>query len=515
MRHHISRRVLAGFGAAVAALGFAAVPAAAAADKVRLGLFFPELTVAADGPPNAGAVFLHADLPYVTETPTKLEHLRVTVDFSAAAELVTVSQLKDSPLDNELTCSTSGTVLTCTGDDAEHLYRELELQPLSLQVKAKAKAKAGEAAKLKITAQFDGVRPVSYESTVRIGEGVDLAAGETPRISTRIGERVDLRPEVRNVGKLAATGAVLVLPGDAGLPLAKRFTNCTYGDVVACTFPENLEPGKGYRISAPLTATVPRDMPAPSTVTLLGMWLTPDDWNLLRETLEISVGAPGAGSALALTPTTTKAARVPQTDIDMLNNGLVYEIAVTGANPADVAAIGATVTGGRGATVPLTVGVRNNGPATINATMPRNFTFVGVTVPARTTVVKVDENCLPTWDKDEELGAPEYVCFPAERLAAGAATQFRFSLRLDADITNGVGGVRVNDAELFYVVETDRNKGNDAAKIVVNPGAGGTGGGLPVTGATTGLLAGSGALLLLAGVAGFVLARRRRPRFTA
>ncbi|MEV6303679.1 LPXTG cell wall anchor domain-containing protein [Actinoplanes sp. NPDC051861] len=44
---------------------------------------------------------------------------------------------------------------------------------------------------------------------------------------------------------------------------------------------------------------------------------------------------------------------------------------------------------------------------------------------------------------------------------------------------------------------------------------GGDGGGLPVTGSSTGLVAGIGAALLAVGAVGFVLARRRRTRFTA
>jgi LPXTG-motif cell wall-anchored protein len=46
-------------------------------------------------------------------------------------------------------------------------------------------------------------------------------------------------------------------------------------------------------------------------------------------------------------------------------------------------------------------------------------------------------------------------------------------------------------------------------------GDGGEGGGLPVTGANTGVVAGAGGALLLLGGAGFVIGRRRRARFEA
>jgi LPXTG-motif cell wall-anchored protein len=47
------------------------------------------------------------------------------------------------------------------------------------------------------------------------------------------------------------------------------------------------------------------------------------------------------------------------------------------------------------------------------------------------------------------------------------------------------------------------------------PGDGGTGGGLPVTGAQSATLAGAGAGLLLLGAAGYLIARRRRTRFVS
>jgi LPXTG-motif cell wall-anchored protein len=58
------------------------------------------------------------------------------------------------------------------------------------------------------------------------------------------------------------------------------------------------------------------------------------------------------------------------------------------------------------------------------------------------------------------------------------------------------------------------------AVVVPSPSAststsGGDGGGLPVTGAATGTVAGIGAVLLLIGGAGFLIGRRRRSRFVA
>lgn len=86
---------------------------------------------------------------------------------------------------------------------------------------------------------------------------------------------------------------------------------------------------------------------------------------------------------------------------------------------------------------------------------------------------------------------------------------FEFQLRIDQVIADSAGTITIKLAG-------DSNAGNNVAKIVVNPaGSGGGGGGLPVTGASTGIVAGAGVLLLAAGVFGFVIARRRRTRFVA
>lgn len=66
-------------------------------------------------------------------------------------------------------------------------------------------------------------------------------------------------------------------------------------------------------------------------------------------------------------------------------------------------------------------------------------------------------------------------------------------------------------------VPGDLNAANDTARITVTPRAGGTGGdggSLPITGGSTGPIAGLGALLLAAGSSGYLLTRRRT-RFVA
>ncbi|MCX4469566.1 LPXTG cell wall anchor domain-containing protein [Micromonospora sp. NBC_01655] len=74
-------------------------------------------------------------------------------------------------------------------------------------------------------------------------------------------------------------------------------------------------------------------------------------------------------------------------------------------------------------------------------------------------------------------------------------------------------------------LDGDPNAQNDSAKIIINPtghggGDGGQGGGddrptLPITGDSIGLITAVGGLLLVAGTAGYLVARRRKTRFVA
>ncbi|WP_151495992.1 LPXTG cell wall anchor domain-containing protein [Micromonospora noduli] len=123
-----------------------------------------------------------------------------------------------------------------------------------------------------------------------------------------------------------------------------------------------------------------------------------------------------------------------------------------------------------------------------------------------------------------KLGAKEYRCGENRRLAQGEKIEYEFELRLDE------AGTRAAQVRLTFDAGVDLNPANDSATITIiasadggseNPGeddgqgGGDTDGSLPITGAKAGLTAGVGGVLLAAGAAGFVVARRRKTRFVA
>lgn len=84
-----------------------------------------------------------------------------------------------------------------------------------------------------------------------------------------------------------------------------------------------------------------------------------------------------------------------------------------------------------------------------------------------------------------------------------AGESFDFPFRVEIVDTAAAAGSIVVDGGV-----QDPDTANNTAEITI--GTGGGGGGLPVTGARAGLVAGVGALLVAAGAVAVVLMRRRR-----
>jgi LPXTG-motif cell wall-anchored protein len=249
-----------------------------------------------------------------------------------------------------------------------------------------------------------------------------------------------------------------------------------------------------------------------------------EDFAEYLENVGVSPGKPGTGPELTLA--VDDRARAPQVDTDPENNWSSYAVTVTGSNGTDLAAIGDKLTGAAGDEVTANVGLRNNGPATLDDPSGASVTYLRVDVPPGTTVISASRSCQPI--KGEGLGQPgeaggsSYHCYSSIRSIAGEEETYEFTLRIDEVVANAKGSVEVNVPCPCGGFDDDLKPANDTAAILVNATGGGGGGGedgdggtLPITGAQTGLIAGVGGLLLAVGVGGFVLARRRRTRFVA
>ncbi|GAB3949046.1 LPXTG cell wall anchor domain-containing protein [Micromonospora vulcania] len=521
MLTHSTRRWLAGLGVAGAFVAASASPAAAA-PAAEFDLYFQDVTVAADsaGVIRGAAVF--------GSEPAVLNEVTVRYDYRSLASKITLA----GDVGND--CSADGdAVLVCTEHSPLVVDENFGGFPGGVVIAPTDKAATGDAGALKISLQTAGKEVANHTSQIRIAEGVDIAAGPDTTVKATPGGAFQAPLTVLNVGKTDVLGVVAFFDTDYGIRTEERFNNCYYDEdfLLACEF-DGIPAGEGG--TATLNYELAKDTYAPGSQ-FSGIWLmTPTDFeelNGVRKAAGAGATHRGTGKALALTPVPGKrGARALQTDVDPTNNQSSVTVEVTGKNGADLAAVGATFTGAKGAVVTAALGFHNNGPATLDHLRSESdVTFVDVTVPSGTTAVEVPFECAPRTGKDAEWGeagtpgAAEYRCYPGPFAPAGEELTGEFKFRIDKVIANAAGTVKVNvPCECEGGFYADLKPANDTAKILVNAADGGNGGGqggdggaLPITGQSTGLIAGLGALLLAAGVGGYLVAKRRRTRFVA
>lgn len=538
--HRALHRLTAGSAAALlaaAALAVPGTPALAAGPAARLT--FPDLAVVA---PAVKEATLYAWV----EMPTKpgvapIAKITVRVDTSDVADIATVTVPDDVEIAEEQSCATADAVVTCTLTGPFDLEPGTNLVPLLVaEVAAKAGAAQDADGKLAFSVRFDDAPAITTASTVTIGEGVDLAGVITTARTVAPGTTVDAGVQVNNAGAKPVKNIVLVLQGWDPILSVDSFGNCRYGLVIVCTFDDELATGTTYELAAPMRLKIPADAAAGSRASVIGGWHTASDFKEMTSDLQDSdevFGPKGTGPAVGLRAVPAKSARqaaASQVDTKLDNNVLRNQFVVGGGRRPDMAAVGALVSGEPGDKVHTRVGFTNNGPGTLyHWTFENTDPATHIYVPAGVEAVQVDGRCIPLafpagTDPDEDsgdgedgeddegrTGASEYLCLPLNTpTKAKTSTLFAFTFQvLDLPSTEP-GRVAINEKILNKGDKIDRDASNDTAKIAVEF-SGGSGGGLATTGANAGLLGAGGALLLLAGVIGLLLVRRRRIRFTA
>jgi LPXTG-motif cell wall-anchored protein len=501
MLMYSARRRLALLGVAGALLAASASPAVAAGSLRVLAAdvliapgssSYQEVGVALDGDEPAGAA------------------LSLEFDLSEVDRLITVEPPSDG-----WDCARAGQKLRCEA------WEDLPSPSFPYWAATRADVAAGDRGDLPITATYAG-RKASRTVTVTVGEGVDLESEREDSAEGEPGSRVGLPGGVRNRGQKTVHGAVLVLRPHRLSPYVGNFSNCAYrdGQPAVCRFDTDLEAGSSYRLSHPLPVRLDDSARTGTRVTSRLEWRTKDDWALIENDPDSSVppGRPGTGEELRLVEVAARRAAVPQTDTTA-NSVTAFHLKVTGDSTADLATVGSTVTGRVGDRVKARAGVKNLGPAFVEAG-PVTLPVVRIQVPEGTTALTVPGKCAPysggeVWNPSDFWGVPgekQYGCLLTTDLAMGDTSEYEFTLRLDRLATETSGVVRAH-------LDGDSEPGNDKAAITVRlastdgGGQGGDGGTLPITGTSTGLIAGIGGLLLVAGVGALLVTRRGRNRF--
>ncbi|WP_250035619.1 hypothetical protein [Paractinoplanes maris] len=522
MRPSLARRLLAAL-AALTVVFVAAPPAQAAPAKVDF--FVKDYTLA----PGADAelyTLLFADrrLPVARGAVNLVYRF---IDQGAGFHLQEAGHPNNCSVRQpdllELTCGAEVEALTPAGVESNVVG----------WVSAGDDAVVGRVATLTATMTVRGFAPVTRTARIRVGEPVSLRSTDTAQdTAAPPGGSIDVPLTVSNAGSQPIRGTGLYAYSQYSFEARTQFSNCYYldGQLRGCAFDQTLAPGASYRLTLPLRMR--KDTYGPSLQYSDWRWFSKDEFADWRGYVEKGgfdpLGTPGRGGVLRLTEIATAKADPPQALDQYVSDGMV--VSVTGRHSTDLAAVGARAAGSKGSVVPVQVGIRNSGPATIdrtrvNAPWPNARVFI----PKGTTAVRVPDICFPMTDRGVvdyghggKPGEARYSCYLDLLLRVGFVDPLTFGLRIDQVIPGAVGSVKVD------APAEELNKANNSAYIVLNgavespgqptpgqPSGGGSsgggssggGGGLPITGPAGGL---AGLLLVLGGVAVVLLTRRRR-----
>jgi LPXTG-motif cell wall-anchored protein len=456
----------------------------------------------------------------------------VTLDVSNVSDAVTVSVPEWADQ-----CKLGGTTVTCTIGQLE-VGQVLTVQPLALASRQGAKPGAAGSVTVTIAGAEDDASPgdntTSFPVTV-IASGPDLVAAAQD-LSTESdplgpGDTVPLDAAVSNEGDTAATNFAITFSLPIGAALVERYSDCTYTDYwpnaigqgyvygpseVTCVAPLTLEPSEALLLFDEETgesvfhAAFGRNLSGPEQHYGYFSVALADEVRAAKDSK--LAGGNGPSFADAVRKLRADAAKRSLSrrqnalrELDDSNNYADFSF-WSKKNTLDVAVTAPAVAGAVGQTVNLTYEVVNNGPS--DGGGPR----VVHTAPSGTVLLPADW-CYTEGTENERL--PESAAlhcnfesaFPS---VASGYGKIKPTVKLKIKSTPGTDGTIVVTST--GVGSTESTRANNTARIVITGGGddGGTGGGLPVTGTPTGLLAGAGAGVLALGVALLVLFRRRR-----
>jgi LPXTG-motif cell wall-anchored protein len=499
---------------AAAVFGVPGAAHAGPADQIQLEA--PDILVPTGSTASGVAVRLRNS----GDADVALTNVKVVIDASGLAGVATVADARPTFGGD---CDTAGLRTTCT-------YEQLNVSiigeyPAFLDLKAAAGAAAGATGSYAVTAEADGFSRTA-SGQVTVAEAVNLVAGPEITLAGAAGSTLALSPTVRNAGSQVVRGAVLASSsGSRSASYRPQYSNCVYTDVeFFCVFDEELAAGRQYAPASPVAVRLGGDAPAPSTFETYADWQTPADAADSMRAIRNRGGRPGTGPVLRLVEKAAPALRAaPQSDVSALDNYTHVVVNVTGKNLPDLAAVDTTVSGAVGETVTAKIAIKNLGPAVIDAW--DQFPSAYVVLPAGTTVVEADRNCVPV-----EGRAGEYRCLSggltvgetagwALKITISGTGKGTITARTEVAGEDGFGPDRNaanNTAEFLITAATGGGTGGGTDGGGEGGGdGGGEGGGLPVTGTNATLAVGAGIALLLAGGAVVVVTRRRRTRYVA
>ncbi len=451
MPHPSVRRWLAGIGAAVI-VATSASPAVAADPDVKVDLRDDFVAVGHS---------LEIKPVVSTGEEAHLRNVVATYELIGLVDAVTVEKLNEGGRRCSLT---SPTTYRCAESAVWTRGPERSHQLDSTALRAADNARPGTSGTLRVTVTADGVQPASTTAAITIAEPVNLAAGPQFQVSGKLGAPITVEASVRNTGGAAVDGVALRFRVEPAFEPVQQFRNCRYstGSLAYCEFPQRLEPGQEYRVALPF-----RVAPTTGRPVVRAQY----GWSTVASAQPTSgvPTLPGTGEELLLGQAArVGGAAVPQVDTDDRDDWAEVELTVENPLFADLAAVGAAVSGKAGDVVTATVGVENLGPARVDLSGRGDpVTPVRVTLPRGVSVVSVPGSC-----RRMDGDAAQFECDSAWSMEVGEKQLFDFVLKIDGEVTDARGPVQILPEDRgggMYL--GDRNPANNAATLVVNPAA--------------------------------------------
>lgn len=441
------------------------------------------------GSPRKSPLGLTVDNP-VQDGDGYVGEVTYSLDLSGIAGIADASVAEDTGADCEIT----GATAVCR----DHGVRPGLSLVADFDLAAAEGSKDGARGTIVVTGSADGVTFTPFSTEVTIG-GPDLVMKRLPfEQALQPGDVQPAPITFTNRGTTAADGVLLTLMYSRGLEIPERYANCEYSgegpqegsawSTALCSVEGSYEPGVTYTLAVPLSVEATERAYDDTFVYRI------DEDSASGRTAQ-RAGAPftrGTGPELAL-----KKVTAPARSVDLEPRDNQQEVDFRTENTADFLATGGKATGSAGETVTAEVGFRNEGPAWISRIRSGEpVATVDFTVPEGAEVTGKPDSCQGVTAagtyREEQLGAPRYVCDTSMTVRDGAETGIPFDLRITEVVPDAAGTVTVRNTRLAGPgLPFDPEPANNTAHLVLNAGdasenTGGTSDGTTGTGGTGG-----------------------------
>ncbi|MEE1741972.1 peptidase [Streptomyces sp. BE147] len=369
-------------------------------------------------------------------------------------------------------CEVTGATAVCHDD---RVWAGLSLLT-DLKVRAAKGSKEGDSGTIKVTGAAKGATFTPFTTEVTVG-GPDLVMKQLPFDQEPApGDTQQAPITFTNNGTRAADGVLLTLMYSRGLDLPQRYSNCEYlensapemGDfawsTALCSIDGEFEAGGTYTLETPLTVKSTERAYYDTFI-----YRIHEDGAAQRAAQRAGASFDrGTGPALTLK-------KVPSArGLDLNPRDNQQEVDFRTKNTADFVAYGDKASGAEGDTVKADIGFRNKGPAWIGYLRSgENVATVDFTVPQGASVTAKPDSCRGVSaggnQRDEQLGAPRYVCDTSMTVREDAEVTLPFELKIHEKLIGASGKVTVRDIFLSNpALPFDPKPANNSALLVLN-----------------------------------------------